>query len=604
MCSSLARSCASLLLLALVATGCAQSFGRFGYAREAMLPGLTVDATGFRANHPSADLVRFATPSDVWSPIALNEFEQTVVLRGAVGTPNKLRASLLGAGCLLYFPNGVDLRLGSTGAPYLSWGEGSIGPGNPTPPSPWVALSFRDVQPPLMFVGMDKPLSLKTTGRPGQWRIRSEGAFTGWVKVVTPLGTEGKAATTAAALGEIVKRIRKRLKFWTQPVPTLTATKVTDDGTSVTATWEFDKPGAMVPQPIILAPLGGYGIKLQTPYEEADVATEQGPVAYLLGPRLTVRFPLRRVPSGRSLAAGDQEEMIGSASPLDVPTVVEYALSCLSPQCDPARLSQGRETLRAYLGEAAYGEEPITGQRLPFDATGRGADLAAAHAILMQGLDASGLTSEPNSLLTSLVWRRDWYTWRFAGGDGALSRRASALASIAAALCPEPRRRLDGALFHAGLAAERGLAKWLANRRRGPAAFSFAEPMAGLRDALFLNPAGSAEGKRYLDSLCAEIRTYSDLPIWVESKGTEATLSWPAVAGGPTELALGTGYPVSIVSRANLDAFESRQSLGTLNLKGRSPLNGRCSIVMARPEWAAPLPAVAPIPRWEEPIRG
>ncbi|MCW5943589.1 MAG: hypothetical protein KIS66_15260 [Fimbriimonadaceae bacterium] len=600
----MARNCASLLLLALFSSSWAQSFGRFGYVREAALPGLTVDAAGFRANHPSADRVRFATASDVWSPVSLNEVEQTVVLRGAIGTPNKLRASLLGAGCLMYFPNGIDLRLGSTGAPYLSWGEGSIGPGNPTPASPWLALSFRDAQPPLMFVGMDKPLSLKTTGRPGQWRIQSDGPYAGWVKVVTPLGTEGRAATTASALGEIVKRIRKRLKFWTQPVPVLLSTKVTDDGTSVTATWEFDKPGAMVPQPVILAPLGGYGIKLQTPYEEAEVATEQGPVAYCMGLRLTVRFPLRRVPSGRSLASGDQEEMIGSASPLDVPTVVEYALSCLSPQCDPARLTRGKETLRAFLGEVAYGDEPITGQRLPFEPSGKGADLVAAHAILMQGLDASGLTSEPNSLLTSLVWRRDWYTWRFHARDAGLARRTSALASIAAALCPEPRRRLEGAMLHAGLAAERGYAKWLANRRRGPAAYAFSEPMAGLRDALFLNPAGSTEGKRYLESLCAEIRTYSDLPIWVEQKGTEATLSWPSLAGGTTELALGTGYPVRVVTRSNLESFEAREGLGSLGLKGRTPLNGRCSVVIARPEWAGSLPSVAPIPRWEEPMRG
>src|SRR5262249_5753733 len=145
------------------------------------------------------------------------------------------------------------------------------------------------------------------------------------------------------------------------------------------------------------------------------------------------------------------------------PSVAELAFANLPASRDTQTKETAEEALTEYLGEAKYTTEPYSNQQLPYTADGAGLDLAAAHALLMQStITTVKATSEPNSLLTSVLWRRDWRTWTIWTPDLDLSRRAEALGALAAALCPEPARRLDAAMLEAGLASQEGLKVWQA----------------------------------------------------------------------------------------------------------------------------------------------
>jgi hypothetical protein len=432
------------------------------------VPGLELDAEGLRVRHPAADRLRFEHRSLLWVVQDTSATGQTVTLTGASGAPAKVRANLWGEGLELYFRSGIRLRLTSMQAPYLTWSEGSVGPGVPTPSSGWCLLSFRDSQPPLLFAFQGKQAGLVLEGRSGDWVLRTDRAFQGWVRVVAPLGIQPHPTNSARALGELVQAVRPFAEAWRQPTPTVLETRVEDSPTAVEVRYRFDAPGAVVPPAAVLAPLGGYGVKLSGELIRRPALNEEGPVSVLRGTDLTLRFPCRRIPTGRALAVGQPTwQPPATVAAIDPPSVVELALGLLTSWSDRAAQTAAEEALTSFLGEATFEPEPNTKAPLPFGADGNQAELVAAHALLMQASRGNErASSEGNSLLTSLAWRRDTATWRFWGVPAVKARRIGALAAVAGALCPEPERRLDGALFEAGLAAERGLQVWL--RRRDP----------------------------------------------------------------------------------------------------------------------------------------
>ncbi|HVL40042.1 MAG TPA: hypothetical protein VM328_11685, partial [Fimbriimonadaceae bacterium] len=469
-----------MLLLGLVATGQSQPFGRFGYTERHLLPSFEVDATGFRARHSTASPFGFESAGKSWKPLLTSEFGQTVQLAGIGRGPLKLNSDLLSLGFGLYFQNGFGFVLATERPPFLSWAAGSVGPGVPTPESSWVLVSFESPQPPILLAFDGEPASVKVTGRPGQWLVRSEKMSALWVRVSAPFGVEPRATSTAAELGAAVRRVTEFEPFWTRRTPRHLRVAVEEEPTALTATWTFSGPGAALPQALLLATNAGYGLRIESEFSRIDAPTAEGPTALLDGKELRVRFPIRRVPTGRAVGVGPAPETISTASWLDVPSVVELALANMISCREAALRQEGDRILSEYFAQTQYLEEPATRQKLPFAPNGAGMDVAAAHSLLMQALENSRrASSSGNSLLTSLAWRRDWSSWRLWGPEPVVGRRAAALASITAALCPEPERRLHGALFQAGLAAERAYHTWSGVKG------ALIEPLAELRRALF-----------------------------------------------------------------------------------------------------------------------
>lgn len=586
--------------MTLVQAAFGQAFGRFGYHQRAQLPGFVVDRSGFRTNHPSADTFRFPAECPEWTPLTLDETEINVTLGGTAGGPATLRASLLSPGFSLYFRESVSLRLNCNSAPFLTWDGGSVGVNTPTPDAKWILLSFRDNQPPVLFVGSAKTFGLQVTGRTGDWRVESTEPFQGWVNVIAPLGTQGHSANSAATLGGLVKDIKAHEAFWTQNAPKVTQLTLTEEAEFLTAVWEFDKPGAMAPSPLRLAPLGGYRIEVEPALVETEAWNEFGPICYVPGRQVRVRFPIRRIPAGRGIAIGESEPLIGSASPIDPPTLFEYALSLLSPASSGERRDEGRRIFQTFLTETTFSVEPFSGQQLPYDARGRGMDLVAAHALLTQCLDNTESSSEPNSLLTSLRWRRDWTTWRTWVDDPLVMRRSTALAAIAGALCPEPRRRLEAAMFQAGLCAERGLVRWRYHRDLGPRVVPIVETLPSLREAIFRMPTAEKPSLDFLRALASEVRIYSDQRVSAEAAGLDTILAFASQADARFEWAFATAYPVTARAIANIESLRAAETPGYMVLTGRTPLRGEAKVALRRPDWSAALPPLVAIPRWEE----
>jgi hypothetical protein len=583
----------------------AQAFGRFGYTQRLDLPGFLVDSEGFIAKQDAADRVRFARPAKVWKPTSTSEIEQTVALGGPAGNPAKVRANLLAPGFALYFEKGLSLKVSSTAAPYLTWREGSASAGLPTPNVRWAVLSFRDAQPPLVLGFPDGPSSLQISGKPGAWSIDGQADFHGWLRVGLPVGLQPTAANSAAALGHLALAAGAEEAIWSNSAPVLQRTEVQADEDAVTATWTFDRPGAQLPRAVTLAFLGGYPLRVLSPTRRLKFSLGDGPVEVCQTTELRLRLPARRVPTGRGLSLGAElGAPLGTASPFDLPSVVELALESLAATRDSQTQKAAEDTVGEFLSQGAYTKEPWSDQLLPYDPAGIGIDLAAAHAFLMQAVTSSTkATSEGNSLLTSVAWRRDWQTWLPWVPDVNIRRRAAAMSALTGVLCPEPERRLSAAMFQAGLSAERGFEVWRRRTGQIPKESPLIEPMSGLRQALFRLNGNPDDDAAYAETLMSPVRVFGDVPIRLLERDKALILEWPALEPKPSVLRLVAGYEIQLEPVANLPRFRVDQVLGTSEVRYTPELAGTCEAKLTLPEWAKALPLSRPIPRYSEPSR-
>jgi hypothetical protein len=593
------------LLLLVVGLGSAwgDGFGRFGYKPLPNLPGFILDQEGFSANSPGADRLSFGSPGRQWKPVATDENGQSILVDAKALGPQKVKYKLFQPGFDLYFDKGMQLNLGATGCPYLTWGEGTVTDGVPTPDTPWVLISFKTAQPPLLLVVESGAASFQIKGQAGAWRLGTDKPFQGWIRVIEPLGTAEVAANSAASLGQLNKRVFENVSIWTQKAPELLGLTVDADATSVEATWKYDRPGAIVPIGAALAKVGGYPIRILSKIRRLSEWNEEGPIAVTEEPLLKIRFPIRRIPLGRSVTLGKRLlSPIGTVSPIDIPSIVELGLENLLADRDIGTYKVATDTLESFLGDAAYTIEPITMQQLPFSASGEGLDLAACHALLMQATTISNQSSsEANSLFTSVVWRRDAYSWRLSVEDSKLARRAGALASIAGFLCPEPERRLQASMFEAGLAAERGLGI-LRSRRAGTLEPMFTEPLDGLRKFAFYRDIKVADEDPFGRSLLSDIRVFGDSSVTLEAQGEAQSIQWQAPDTLAHQIIFATAYPIDL-ELGNMKKLDIERALGLTQVRYVANQPGPCFANLRKPEWAKPIPATAAVPKYSEPVK-
>lgn len=564
-----------------------------------------MDREGLRAKHPASDQLRFAEPLRRWQPVETSEFQQIALTGGGAGNPAKVRASLLQFGPSLYFEAGIDLRLSCTASPYLSWEEGTVEAGVPTPERQWLLLSFRDRQPPVLIVFEGAPAALRISGKPGDWRLGTAGVYQGWVRFSLPFGTEATQANTAAGLGRLVQRVRAESEIWLGPGATATPPKTVEKWSAVEAEVRFSRSFVPLPQPIDLAPLGGYPLRVLSKARKLDIQLDGVPVWVAEEPRLLLRLPTRRVPTGRGIGLGSRAfGPPATVSPIDAPSVVELAWENLLSFRDRRVRELSEKTMADYLAQAPSATEPWTRQTMLYAEDGKGMDVLAAHALLMQAMSASNqASSEGNSFLTSLVWRRDWWTWRIWGPEPALARRTAALASMAAALCPEPERRLEAALLHAGLAAERGKAIREA-RAKGEGDPSFPEPYFEVRRHLFGAARSPAEESPFVRLLLSEIRVYGDTAFEAAAVSERrVAIRWKAEGSSQTTIVLASGYPLK-AENGNLAGFQVEQGLGFTRITVRPKEPGPCEFFLDLPDFATPLPAFVDPPEYDDSPRG
>lgn len=505
------------------------------------------------------------------------------------GAPSQIKMDLLSPGFSLYFGDGIDLKLSSTGAPFLSWPAGSVGQTVPTPAGPWVLVSFRTDQPPVLLSFVDEQASMVVDGDSGNWHLRSQGPFKGWVRFLLPLGETGADPVTASGLGQLTQSVSENQDLWSGAAPAVIDTHVESDATSVTATWTFDKPGALVPGAALLAGYGGDSIQITSQIMQLDGSTEDGPIAVTKESRLSIRFLMRPWPHCRYLSSGETSTMPFQGL-LDASGAATVAFEALSADADAKLLTDSGSELMAFLGGAHGAAEPYTGLRLSYGADGKGYDLTAAQALLTQALSVSnGSPDLPNPLLAEVLARVDAYTWRPWGVDENSWRRASALAAVALAMRPENDDRLKAAMLQAGLSAERGLDLWRHWQGSQIKAAPRLETLEGLRRKIFTLK-GTASSDPLADLLFSPVRSCSLLALQSKCEEGKTLLTWMSLAAEPADLTLECESNLKFGASQNLSSIRVDHHGYTWTVHFTPKAAGACALEMTLPPGAAAIP--------------
>ncbi len=578
-----------------------QAFGRFGYSEAPSIPGIILSRDSIRAKSPSADKLSFAQPLKTWRPVLTDEFQQVVETDSEGPTPAKLKLNLLGSGVGLYCPTEFELKVTSLSSPVLTWTEGSVMDGVPTPDLKWCLLSFQDRQPAWLMATQDgSEVSWKVEGKAGAWVIKSKG-LKGWLRMGLPLGNTTRATVSAAALGKIVKDIQPVLPHFQRPTPTLKILKVVGDLQSVTAIWTFDLPQAIVPIAAKFAEAGGYPIGVDSPSIATSMTTEEGPMDFLKGNELRIRFPIRRVPAGRAVVVGGTAVALGTVSPFDVPSLVELAFENLVSYRDIQTLRTAEDCLTEFLGQATFKEEPWTKQQLPYSQAGSDLDLIAAQGLLCEVMSSVRKGNpDSNALLTSLQWRTDWHTWQLGSIDANVNRRAAAIAAMAGAFSTSPEKRLAAAMLQAGLSAQRGLQIWRERQGQTQSQIPLIETMLEMRQPIFSLRIAQSTASSWLQMLQSPVRIYGDASASIDATGV---LEWTCIEPKPNSFWLGSETSVKLEKLDNLAKFITASAFGLTEVRYTAEVSGLAKAKFGLPKWAKKIPLAKPIERFSEKVR-
>lgn len=588
------------LLLAAALVSSAQplpttTFGRFGYGAPPAIPGWQVDKRGFKPHDPLADEIEFIQPASEWKARVVSSNQETVELgRAPVGNPSMLSFQMDAPGFSMRFEQGIDLRVRSTSAPFLSWAEGSVAQTVPTPALDWVLMSYRTDQPPVLFAFAGDPTAMVVTGSPGDWHVRSTTPYRGWMRALLPLGLSSASPKTAAGLGELSEKVSANATLWKGGSPQLQGVQIQQDAGSLTATWTYDKPGAVIPQAILLAPYGGYPLHLLTDSVRLESNSEEGPAALSRDAKITVRFPILPISPWRYLAIGSSDGFVKPPEPT-VASVTELAFAVLAANCDRKVMTHAGDALMSFLGKTPRAVEPATSLALPYEATGINYDLASAHALLTQAVaTANGSPGLPNPLLDLLFARIDAYDWRPWAMDESLARRAAALSAVAYAMRSNDEDRLRAAMLQAGLSAQRGMDIW---RRRVSADAKppvHAEVLEDLRARIFSLEGRGSEASEW-DQLFSPLHSYVNFPIELQSVNGKLLLNWMSLTPEATEIGLLSQWPLKIGAGQNLERVSATQAGDSFVVRFKPKDVGWCALELILPSGTPLPPASVPL---------
>jgi hypothetical protein len=583
-------------------SGAQAGFGRFGYTKSPEFPGFDVSQTGFKTHYSGSDRFAFASPLKIWNPIATSPWRQIVLTDGGVGKPSKIRFDLWDCGISMYFPAGIDLKVRSTGSPFLSWKDGSVRDGIPTPKTKWVCLSFSDQQPPIVFGFPDEPTALEISGELGNWSIKSPKTFKGWVRIALPFGLEPFRSTTVQGLGKVSTRCTKEEGLWSAAIEDVGDPILEDDSDGVTATWALPRKRTVVPNIFYLAPLGGYPCRILSEVATYPSSTNEGPIALTKTASLVVRFPIKRIPSGRGLSIGEPiPQSFSQTSWKDPLSIVDLALANTLSGRSQQTGQKAKDLLSQYFDFSNPEAEPNTKQTVFYKANGSGMLSVAVHSLLGQSVrtgEVNATAEDPQ--LISIFWRLDPYTGSLnVVGDDAT--RIAAISAIAGSFSPLPSMRLKAAMFQASLSGIRGLNMW--KRRVGLLSVEpkLREPLLGMRKGLFSlnfqNPQSPV-----ISNWMSELRCYGEAPMWLQKQAEGYEFCWMAPEKETGSFSLESAYPIQVSSRRNLQSLYLSQKIGSSELRFEPEEGGQCSANLLVPVWADPFPLTVLPPEYSEPI--
>lgn len=555
---------------ALACSSFGQAFGPFGFAgTEIRLPDFDLSLEGLKAKSTTADRLLFWQPISELNRGSVNAMEGNLWTAVRSLNPSKVRLAQAGLGLELYFPDGIGFRCRSLTAPYLSWPDGSAGPGVPVPPSNWLLLSFGEAQPPIMMSFLAAKTTLSVEGRTGDWQVRSPLDYKGWVRFVLPTGLESVATAGVSSLGQLSSRVGKMDVLWQKPIPKLVNFRAEEQPGGVMGTWVFDRPGAMVPAAAHAARANGYMVEVRSPLSVLKKPILAGVRAFTQTKELKIFFPMLPSLPGKPLATKMIAANMGGPF-TDPPGFYRQALQAQFLPTSPSSVAAMQESVN--ILQASLTKTPnLTAKPGYFDEKGRGYWELALRGWLENSLDGGANLDEAWRGVDHQMWQPGYL------GAGQVDRTGAYLAL--AGFSGTTRDRVFAGMMHAG---NQG--------RRGSGSLRVLE---GIRKSLFTGAANDPVGK-FWDS---PIRVLSG-PLPTISR-TTSVLRF-AFRGGTIKLSCVKRYVLVDIDNELDYKWEVAGSRTNLTVRG---LAGKTTVVQLRDLPSHRLPVFPALPDYVESIQ-
>lgn len=537
-----------LVLAPIAAINLLGGFGQFAFGNDHTLPAFQLSPIRFVARAPNALPIRLGPTRSGIVAESLSRFGKTITLRPADNAPVRIDFEATSLGFSLRYVNGLKWEADGEAPPFITWAEGTVGPGVPSAAADWVLLSWQNERPPLLLV-FSNPVSLKAEPTENGFSLAT-GRWMGTVSVRLPLGKRSAATSQAADFGRLLQQVRPILPFASRQAPKALSSAVTPHADGYEVTVRFDAPGAVVPPPAV----GNPNVRILSPILEggpADMAVcaseelrfvVRAPGAFEPGMPVTYRAGLQRPntssPEDRILAY-----LAGNSTPEEA-----QALSFLAPPMPTFT-------------------EPKTSISMPLAPTGEGSYRAA-----LRGLELVA-QGKPAHFLDSIFAGIDWVTWQPPGGTSEERENAANALAVAGPYSKSIENRVLAAMANAALSAQSG---WQAIRA---ALYGVGEKpawLASLRSPLrVMTPGVTSVDAPNGFKLTGLAETTESLDVTVRS---DKPIEWIAHTNIARTIIIGIGEQTTI--RVWPKTF------------------GEWSLTFRRLEAGSPIPKAAPSPRY------
>jgi hypothetical protein len=537
-----------VLAPALAASSLIGGFGQFGFGHSHTLPAFDLNPTSFVAHAPNALEVTLGPERAGIVVESLSRFGKTISLRPSGNAPVRMDYETTSLGFSLRYVNGMEWTGDGEEAPFITWSEGTVGPGVPAAAEGWVLLTWRNERPPLLLV-FSNPVSLRSERTETGFKVSSP-RWTGTVSVRLPFGRRSIATAAAADFGKLLQELRPLLPLVAKQAAKPLSAAVTPHAEGYEVVVRFDGPGAVIPQPAV----ENEAVRLVSPIVDG------GPLAMPLCSTDEMRFVVR---APGVLRAGMPITYRAGWGSHDNNGVENRILAYLT-----GNISAG-DSLDLSLLEPPPMKaiEPVTNIQTPLAVDGSG-----SYSSALRGLELVA-QGKPAAFLDSLYASIDWATWQPAGGSVAERAEAAAALCLAGPYCRSLENRALAAMANAGIPISTG---WDA-----------------LRNAIY----GSAAKPPWFAAFNSPLRILSagiaavDMPAGIKLSGSRETVE-------SFDVSIASDAPIEIVSTENVSRNLVVGTGEVTTIRIWPQRFGEWSLIFRRSAAGSPIPKAVPSPRY------
>lgn len=414
--------------------------GQFGFQHTHALDYFEVSPTEFRPLSDASVAFQLSGPREGLNFAATNRFSKSIAMRPLKGAPTRIVYESGSTGFSIEYRDGFTWDVSDSSLPFITWSEGSVGPGISTPQTKWVLLTWKEARQPLLLC-FSVPVSLKVEENGNFYRVKSEKLYSGIVRVRAPFGLRRFATNSANDLGNISRNLQASISDCETAAPKVTGFDSQGDNNGLVANWKYDKAGALIPIPLEYAVKNGLATLISQTKAAPNLEGRRRTITSLL----SVRFNCRKASRGIAVCIGSplKGDAAATVAPTDAESVCDATMSTLFGNGDSILKDELNSAQSDFYGSSQKTLESVTGLYGWFGRDGSSALLATSYAFLKS---VRGDDSELEGLLGTVSWT-DWMPIGKSEEERALS---AGVLSVAAAFSDDNEWRLLGAMANIG----------------------------------------------------------------------------------------------------------------------------------------------------------